>query len=71
MLRKLTLLAAAWAGLGAMQAPAPQAPLSLWRLDCGDATIKDYNAFFSDVSAYKPGTKEITDSCYLIRHGDT
>jgi len=71
MLRKVAALAALWAGLGAMQAPPSAAPVSLWRLDCGNATIKDYNAFFSDTSAYKPGPKEITDSCYLIRHGDS
>ena len=71
MLKKLTALAAAWASLGAMQAPQASGAVSLWRLDCGNATIKDYNAFFSDTSAYKPGPKEIADSCYLIRHGDT
>jgi glyoxylase-like metal-dependent hydrolase (beta-lactamase superfamily II) len=71
MLGKLAMLAAIWAGAGAMQAPRAEAPVTLWRLDCGNATIKDYNAFFSDTSAYKPGPKEITDSCYLIRHGDS
>ena len=71
MLKKLTALAAVWASLGAMQAPQASGAVSLWRLDCGNATIKDYNAFFSDTSAYKPGPKEIADSCYLIRHGDT
>ncbi|HWH18550.1 MAG TPA: N-acyl homoserine lactonase family protein [Allosphingosinicella sp.] len=69
------LLAAATAllTLGAMQAPpapAAQAPLSLWRLDCGDFVIKDYNAFFSDTLAYPPRQpKDITSSCYLIRNG--
>ena len=73
MLKKLTALAAAWLALGGMQAaPAPkvEAPLSLWRLDCGTFLIKDFNAFFSDTHAYPAGqAKEITDSCYLIRHG--
>lgn len=71
MLKKLAALGLAWACLGGMQSPGPASPLSLWRLDCGSATINDYNAFFSDTSAYKPGAKEITDSCYLIRHGET
>jgi glyoxylase-like metal-dependent hydrolase (beta-lactamase superfamily II) len=71
MLKKLTVLGLAWAWLSGMQAPNATAPLSLWRLDCGDATIKDYNSFFSDTLAYKSGPKEITDSCYLIRHGDS
>ena len=63
--------AAAFLGLTALEAPpAAPAPLSLWRLDCGEFVIKDYNAFFSDTMAYKPGPKEITSSCYLIRHGD-
>lgn len=52
-------------------AAAPAAPsLAMWRLDCGTFTIKDYNAFFSDTSAYKSGSKDITDSCYLIRNGN-
>ena len=71
MLKKFTTVAAAWLALGGMQAaPKPEAPLSLWRLDCGTIQLKDYNAFFSDTFAYEPGPKEITDSCYLIRHGD-
>lgn len=64
----IALLAAAPTPAAAENAPAP---LSLWRLDCGDFVIKDYNAFFSDTLAYKPGqAKDITSSCYLIRHGD-
>jgi N-acyl homoserine lactone hydrolase len=70
MIKKLTLLASAWLGLGAMQAPAPsQAPIELWRLHCGEFTIKQYGAFFSDTFQYPPGPKEIVGSCYLIRHG--
>ena len=72
MLKRITAAAAAWLALSAMQAPPPkaEAPLSLWRLDCGTFLIEDYNAFFSDTYAYEPGPKEITDSCYLVRHGD-
>jgi len=72
-MKKLILAVAAFLGLGGMQAPQParpDAPLSLWRLDCGEFLIKDYNAFFSDTMAFKPGAKTITSSCYLIRHGD-
>jgi N-acyl homoserine lactone hydrolase len=69
-MKKLVLAAAALLGLGGMQSP-PQAPLSLWRLDCGSFVIKDFNAFFSDTMAYPPGqAKEIASSCYLIRHGE-
>lgn len=74
-MKKMVAAALAFVSLTAMQAPQPAAkapaPLSLWRLDCGDFVIKDYNAFFSDTLAYKPGeAKDITSSCYLIRHGD-
>jgi glyoxylase-like metal-dependent hydrolase (beta-lactamase superfamily II) len=70
MLKKIIASIGAVFALAAFQAPPSPAPLQLWRLDCGSATINDYNAFFSDTSAYKPGPKEITDSCYLIRDGD-
>ena len=75
-MKKLIAAAAAFAGLAAMQAPQAQASQSaqpklfLWRLDCGTFVIKDYNAFFSDTLAYKPGPKQITDSCYLVKNGD-
>jgi N-acyl homoserine lactone hydrolase len=54
----------------ARAAPAVQAQLSLYRLDCGTFTIAQYGAFFSDTFQYPAGPKTITDSCYLIRHGD-
>jgi glyoxylase-like metal-dependent hydrolase (beta-lactamase superfamily II) len=67
----MVLAAAAFLGLGGMQAPpAPNAPLSLWRLDCGQFLIKQYGAFFSDTFQYPAGPKNIVGSCYLIRHGD-
>ena len=48
-----------------------QATLRLTRLDCGSATIKDFDAFFSDKPGlYEKGPRDVTDSCYLIRHGD-
>ncbi|NUS99401.1 MAG: N-acyl homoserine lactonase family protein [Sphingomonas sp.] len=50
--------------------PAPSA-LTLTRLDCGTATIKNFDKFFSDrPGLYESGPRVITDSCYLIRHGD-
>jgi N-acyl homoserine lactone hydrolase len=45
--------------------------MSLTRLDCGTATIKDFDAFFSDKPGlYEKGPREVSDGCYLIRHGD-
>ena len=50
--------------------PARQA-LSLTHLDCGTATIKDFDAFFSDKPGlYSKGPRDVSDGCYLIRHGD-
>jgi glyoxylase-like metal-dependent hydrolase (beta-lactamase superfamily II) len=51
-------------------AAAAQPKMQLWRLDCGEFTIKQYGAFFSDTFQYPAGPKEIVASCYLIRHGD-
>jgi glyoxylase-like metal-dependent hydrolase (beta-lactamase superfamily II) len=74
MIRKLATALAAFAGLTGFQAPPAQKPLpelSLWRLDCGNFVIKDFNAFFSDTMAYAPGkAKDIVASCYLIKNGD-
>jgi glyoxylase-like metal-dependent hydrolase (beta-lactamase superfamily II) len=69
-MKRLVFAAAAFLGLGGMQAPPSPAPLSLWRLDCGQFLIKQYGAFFSDTFQYPAGPKEIVGSCYLIRHGD-
>jgi N-acyl homoserine lactone hydrolase len=47
------------------------AALSLSRLDCGSLTIKNFDEFFSDrPGLYPPGPRKITDSCYVIHHGD-
>ena len=74
MTKKLALAAAAFLGLTGLQAPPAAKPLpelSLWRLDCGNFVIKDYNAFFSDTMAYPPRRpKEIVASCYLIKNGN-
>jgi glyoxylase-like metal-dependent hydrolase (beta-lactamase superfamily II) len=80
------LLLAAGAALTACNAQPQQSPsaadgnsadsttpaaLSLTRLDCGTAEFKDMNSFFSDrPGVYPPGPGKVTDSCYLIRHGD-
>ena len=49
----------------------PEPALTLARLDCGTATIKDFDAFFSDrPGLYAKGPREVSDGCYLIRHGD-
>jgi N-acyl homoserine lactone hydrolase len=73
MLKRTVAVTAAWlvlTGMRASAAPQPEVPLSLWRLDCGEFVINDYNAFFSDTFQYPSEPKRITDSCYLIRHGD-
>jgi glyoxylase-like metal-dependent hydrolase (beta-lactamase superfamily II) len=55
----------------AAAAPAQAAKLSLTRLDCGRGEFPDMNSFFSDrPGVYPPGPGTVTDSCYLIRHGD-
>src|SRR5689334_20522264 len=59
------------AGEGDSAGSSPPAALSLTRLDCGTAELKDMNSFFSDrPGVYPPGPGKVTDSCYLIRHGD-
>ena len=80
-MRRLSLLllaASAIAGCRVSETPdnatpaaAEAAELSLTRLDCGTATIKNFDSFFSDrPGLYEKAPREITDSCYLIRHGD-
>ena len=55
----------------ATNAAAPAGELSLTRLDCGHADFKEMDKFFSDTpGVYPPGPGKVTDSCYLIRHGD-
>jgi glyoxylase-like metal-dependent hydrolase (beta-lactamase superfamily II) len=72
MLKRMMTMAAGWLALTGMQASpaAPQAPVELWRLHCGEFVIKQYGAFFSDTFQYPAGPKDIVGSCYLIRHGD-
>ena len=49
------------------QTDAPE--VELWRLDCGTVKVNDLN-MFSDTRAYTGETRELTASCYLIRHGE-
>jgi len=57
---------------GTVHAATPNAiaPISLWRLDCGKIVAFDLDEF-SDTRAYVGQHKDLTASCYLIRHGDT
>ncbi|MEA3011200.1 MAG: N-acyl homoserine lactone hydrolase [Sphingomonadales bacterium] len=68
MLKKSIGLAAAMFALAAFQPP-PAAPMQMWRLDCGTVQIGDLD-FFSDTFLYVGQKKTLTDSCYLIRHGE-
>ncbi|MFN7028480.1 MAG: N-acyl homoserine lactonase family protein [Sphingopyxis sp.] len=45
------------------------AKVSLTRLDCGTVRVNRLNAF-SDTEAYPGQSRDLTVSCYLIRHGD-
>ncbi len=67
---KTMLLAAATLTLTAAQpAPSP-AKVSLARLDCGSIAVSNLDVF-SDSYLYPGQSKTLTDSCYLIRHGDS
>jgi glyoxylase-like metal-dependent hydrolase (beta-lactamase superfamily II) len=50
--------------------PSARPSVGIVRLDCGEGTVKDFNAFFSDTNEYPAGPRVITDSCYLVRHGN-
>jgi N-acyl homoserine lactone hydrolase len=65
--KALAIAALAFCLIGAAPAPAPE--LKLWRLDCGTIEVADRNAF-SDAWTYDGGSRTLTNSCYLIRHGD-
>jgi N-acyl homoserine lactone hydrolase len=70
MLKKLVALTGAAFALSGFQAPPAPAPqMQLWRLDCGTVQIGDLD-FFSDTFLYVGQKKTLTDSCYLIRHGE-
>jgi N-acyl homoserine lactone hydrolase len=52
----------------AFAAPVSAAETELWRLDCGQITVRDLSVF-ADSFAYAGQTRTLTASCYLIRHG--
>lgn len=71
MLRRILALAGGWLALAGMQQEhvGSRIPsIEMWRLDCGNFTFTDFNAFFSDTSEYPSGPKDLVGSCYLIRH---
>ena len=51
------------------RAPQAKAKVTLTRLDCGTIRVSDLDVF-SDSYLYPGKSKTLTDSCYLIRHGD-
>jgi glyoxylase-like metal-dependent hydrolase (beta-lactamase superfamily II) len=46
------------------------ARLELTRLDCGTIGVGDFDTF-SDTYLYEGQPKQLTSSCYLVRHGDS
>jgi N-acyl homoserine lactone hydrolase len=58
------------AAIVAFAAPAAaQTPeVKLWRLDCGSIHVSDFDVF-SDTYLYPGQPKQLTASCYLIKHG--
>lgn len=44
--------------------------LSLSRLDCGALEVKNFDSFSDRPGLYGGKPRTLTDSCYLIRHGD-
>ena len=52
----------------AAPAAAQDSALQLWRLDCGSIQVSDFDVF-SDTYLYPGQPKQLTASCYLIRHG--
>lgn len=53
------------------QPSAATVPVSLSRLDCGALHVNEMDkAFAGGAGVYPPGPRDLTDSCYLIRHGD-
>jgi N-acyl homoserine lactone hydrolase len=67
-MKRLIALAAAGFALAGFQAP-PAPQIELWRLDCGTVEIGNLD-MFSDTYLYVGRKKTLTDSCYLIRHGE-
>jgi len=70
MIKTMLLAAAALSLTAAAQAqPAGKAKVTLTRLDCGSIAVSNLDVF-SDSYLYAGQSKTLTDSCYLVRHGD-
>lgn len=70
VLSGVAAVAASGQNESAREIKATTADIQLWRLDCGAIRVNDLNEF-SDIYAYTGRTKQLTSSCYLIRHGAT
>ena len=71
-MKRFAAAATAFLALSGMQAapgPAPAPQLQLWRLDCGTVEVSNLDVF-SDAYLYVGQKKTLTDSCYLVRHGE-
>ncbi len=66
----LALSLATGAAQAQSSAPATPAALTMTRLDCGSIMVNNLS-LFSDTDAYPGARRQLVDSCYLIRHGDT
>lgn len=65
---KKWIIGAMAVGLAA-PAVAQEPALQLWRLDCGSIHVSDFDVF-SDTYLYPGQPKQLTASCYLVKHGD-
>jgi N-acyl homoserine lactone hydrolase len=74
-MRKIYGVLAAFALMAATPveaATSPPVPMKLWRLDCGKMLFKDLAEVTDTFDPALVGkSKELIDSCYLIKHGDT
>lgn len=70
MIKRFVLALAALSLATGATAASADTGLKLWRLDCGTVENSDLDMFADDY-ALEGKRKTITDSCYLIRHGDS
>ena len=70
-MKSFFLAAAALLATPATAQPARPTPaaVTLTRLDCGSIRVSDFDVF-SDTYLYPGKVKQLTSSCYLVRHGD-
>jgi N-acyl homoserine lactone hydrolase len=71
-MKKIVVAAAAFLSLSVTDAFAQQARprMQMWRLDCGTIDVANVDVF-SDAFLYSGQKKTLTDSCYLVRHGES